>query len=123
MTTVFTVCVGYGTSQCDLIILPMSTIDTILEAEREAKQIVEAAEAEATAVVQTAEDTKNKELRAEKQRLAEVEAETLAAFESELEKEVATMEQESVAAVQQLEQKAKTNHDQAVQAVITAMTR
>lgn len=101
----------------------MSTIDTILEAEREAKQIVESAEAEAMEVVRTAEEVNAREVQAEKQRLAEAEAEALAAFEIELDNEVAALEQQSTATVQQMEQTVKSNHAAAVQAVITAMQR
>lgn len=99
----------------------MSTIDTIFEAEREAKRIVETATAEATEVIRAAEEAKAREIQAETQRLADAEETVLQEFEAELDKEVAAMEQQSATAIQQLQQSTKAQHTAAVQAVVTAL--
>lgn len=99
----------------------MSTINTILEAEREAKQIVATAEAEAAEVVRAAEEAKAREIESTKQRLIEEERAALAAYDAELDKEVSAMEKQSMTAVAQLEKTAQEKHTEAVQAVMTAL--
>lgn len=96
----------------------MTTIDSILEAEREAEKIIEAACAEASWVIETTKEAQTRECEEEKKRLETKEKEELLTYQQSLQTKVDTMQKESEVFIEQLRERAQKNKNQAI-AVIT----
>ena len=100
----------------------MSTLNTILEAEREAQRITDAARTEADEIVRSAKVAQEKELSDTKQALAKKHEDELATHESTLATQIEEVEREANNTVHEIEERARTQHAAAVTSVVHAFT-